>query len=353
MGEYARTLQELKTKAIRFWPMHLRERVALVSILPLLLKTQDKFLSVLILADAHPQAWKEFVDKSPEMAGSVFLKHLMVLSDLGWETLRKLLPLEQFFPDGEMRFVWQEATYSYTFQAYLHPTAGYRVAPQIAPPHLAKKAPLSSKMEDLIMLLLFGGSSIGNMLPEGYKEKCQIGSLIGLPELLQKFVKENYIRVSTQMRGQTSNALGQLAQNYVQEILAAELQGWKLRSGRIPGISHDDRKTETSFDLVALSPNNRYFAIEVGFQETTNSVIERKAGQAQARAALLHEKGYYICYVLDGAGNMDYREPACKIICDFSDCTVAFSEEEIRHLAKFLRETDTEENRNPAHGALE
>ena len=90
-----------------------------------------------------------------------------------------------------------------------------------------------------------------------------------------------------------------------------------------------------NFDLVAKSPFNKWFGIEVSYQVTTNSVIERKSGQAQPRAELLHKAGHKIAYVLDGAGNFE-REAALRTICKFSDCTVAFTPEQIKRLADFL-----------------
>jgi hypothetical protein len=89
--------------------------------------------------------------------------------------------------------------------------------------------------------------------------------------------------------------------------------------------------------IVAKSPSNQYVAIEVSFQVTTNSVIERKAGQARARAQLLREAGHRLAYVIDGAGNFD-RDAALRTICRYSDCTVAFTPEEINVLVEFLRE---------------
>lgn len=195
------------------------------------------------------------------------------------------------------------------------------------------------------MLLLHGATSLGDTLPDALKEKCLVGSLIGRPDELSKFVKQNYIRISRQLGGATSNAMGQIAQAYVLEVLHEELPGWKIGPGKIPGISHNAGKTETSFDIVAVSPNGIYFGIEVSFQFTTNSVIERKAREAQARAELLHQAGHYICYVIDGAGNINIRENAVRTICQFSDCTVAYSRAEIGHLALFLRQTDLNQRR--------
>ncbi|HEX8070552.1 MAG TPA: hypothetical protein VF546_11410 [Pyrinomonadaceae bacterium] len=337
MGKYARTLTELKSKAVRFWPREILEREASVSILPLLLKTQDKFISVLKLSDAAPDSWKKLVDVSDEMRGNIFLKHLMVLSDLGGEALNKLPPLREYFPDRKITYVWREATHEYQFQVIQDDVPLANAALRADGKSLLKGYPLNAKMEDVVMLLLHGASSIGDTLPDDVKNKCMIGSLIGAPEELDKFVRQNYIRISRQLGGATSNALGQIAQDYVMETLNKKLPTWSFtRNGKIPGVSHTGGKTETTFDIVAKSPDERYFGIEVSFQFTTNSVIERKAGQAQARQALVHAAGHHICYVIDGAGNIDVREAAANTICDYSDCTVALSQAEISELANFM-----------------
>ena len=101
-------------------------------------------------------------------------------------------------------------------------------------------------------------------------------------------------------------------------------------------VSVKTMAADTSFDIVAISPQGKCTAIEVSFQFTANSVIERKAGQAVARKDLLHAAGHKICYVLDGAGNINVRTAAVGTLCNNSDCTVALSRDEINHLAEFL-----------------
>ena len=221
MGKYARTLPELKAKAVRFWSREIIEREASVSILPLLLNTQDKFISVLNLSDAAPDSWKKLVDVSDEMKGNIFLKHLMVLSDLGGEALNKLPPLEAYFPDGKMTFVWREKTYEYKFQVIHEDVPLANSALRADGKNLLKGHKLNAKMEDTVMLLLHGAASIGDTLPEDIKNKCMIGSLIGEPEELDKFVRQSYIRISRIIGGATSNKLGQIAQDYVIEVLIA------------------------------------------------------------------------------------------------------------------------------------
>lgn len=77
--------------------------------------------------------------------------------------------------------------------------------------------------------------------------------------------------------------------------------------------------------------------MEVSFQVTTNSVIERKAGQAQARYNQIDKAGYKIAYVIDGAGNFQ-RDTALGTICRYSHCTVAFSQSELGVLCEFIRD---------------
>jgi hypothetical protein len=175
-------------------------------------------------------------------------------------------------------------------------------------------------------------------MPDLITEKCNVGVLIGNKQELEKFVKQRYIWVSRIICGATSNTMGQLAQDYVKELLQQALPEWDItRSGKIPGVSQNDGKTDIGFDVLAKSPTGKYVAIEVSFQFTTNSVIERKAGQAQARAQMVRGEGYHIAYVIDGAGNFE-RNAALSTICAYSDCTVALTPSEIAVLAKFLEE---------------
>lgn len=339
MSKYARTLAELREKAVLFWPREILEREASASILPLLLKTQDKFISILNLSDSAPDSWKRLVDVSDDIKGNLFLKHLMVLSDLGGEALNKLPPLKNYFKRGKMTYVWREKKYKYQFKAIHEKVPLANASLRADGKSLLKGYTLSDKMEDVIMLLLHGASSIGNTLPDDVKGKCLIGSLMGEPEELEKFVKQSYIRISRQVGGATSNALGQIAQDFVIEKLRKELPKWLfVRNGSLPGVSHTGGETETTFDVAATSPNGKHFGIEVSFQFTTNSVIERKAGQAEARSNMVHNAGHWICYVIDGAGNINIRAAATRAICNNSDCTVALSASEMKVLAEFMLE---------------
>jgi hypothetical protein len=338
MGTFNRTLDELKSKAVLFWPTELKKEAVEESVLPLLIESQDKFLSILKIADAHPEAWISALGTS-KLSGNLFLKHVMVLSDLGGEALNKIAPLGKHLRQEKLVYLWQEKEHTYSPTEGLTCKSLTNKALKVDGRSIALKSlPLNAKMKDIAMVLLYASQSLGNELPEDIASKCVLGSLIGKPDELELFVKQAYIRISRQIGGADANSLGQQAQKYVLNQLRKHLPDhWQLQSnGTLPGVSHNNQKTDSTFDIVAKSPNGKRFGVEVSFQFTTNSVIERKAAQAQARQQSVHQAGYLICYVLDGAGNINIRARASSTICDYSDCTVAFSEAEIKHLAQFM-----------------
>lgn len=208
------TVEELLQNAQLFWPPLLRAEVATLSILPHLLQTQDMFISTLNLSGKSPTVWKQVLEASEQLPAHLFLKHLMVLSDLGRETLSKVVPLTAYFPSGIMRYVWREEEHLYSFQYFNKPPKEAPLTNSVLKldnPDLIAGKMLTPAMEDIIMLLLYGATSIDDTLPGGYRDRCQIGQMIGEPDALKKFVQENYLRVSTQIRGQSANSSGQVA----------------------------------------------------------------------------------------------------------------------------------------------
>ena len=167
-------------------------------------------------------------------------------------------------------------------------------------------------------------------------DKCVVGSMLGDKPALDAFIRQRYLHVSRITGGATANRMGQLCQGYVAERLQAALPDWDFSARTVPGGSQNAGRTDTAFDLVAKGPAGQACAIEVSFQVTTNSTIERKAGQAGDRQRLLHQLGYKIAYVLDGAGNFQ-RRSALQTILAHSDCTVSFTDGELDRLADFLR----------------
>ncbi len=193
-------------------------------------------------------------------------------------------------------------------------------------------------------MLLFGSAyysvSENNQDTASTLARCEIGSYLGKPNDLNTFIKQRYIYVSRVTGGSKSNTLGQIAQNSVSEYIKQELGEKNITvklGGRLPNVTQTDETTGklTSFDIIVTN-GTKYVAVEVSFQVTTNSVIERKSGQAKSRYEQIENAGHKIAYVIDGAGNFQ-RQSAVGTICSYSHCTVAFSQRELNLLCEFIR----------------
>jgi hypothetical protein len=130
--------------------------------------------------------------------------------------------------------------------------------------------------------------------------------------------------------------LGHACEQYVEKFLQSYLNSnFELAGHNIEGISHND-KNLTNFDLVVKNKKNGIcFAIEISFQVTTNSVIERKSGLAQSRKEILNKNNHKVIYIIDGSGNFQRRN-AISTILKFSDLTVNFSDEGLIELVRFI-----------------
>lgn len=336
--KYRRTVSELRKLASMFWPSELSEEVAKLSVIPVLLKTQDDF--IVILSVPVPDLSNLFqVINASSFSGNLFLKHLVILADFGGEQLQRVNSnFEMLFPSGKMEYLWNGEPHTYTFQEL--PVSNLTNSKlSITSKKLLKERKFDKLLQDVAAILIFG-SACTNEVTADVLNKCEIGNYLGQSEELERFIKQRYIWVSRITMGSRANSLGQLAQQFVLEYLEKKLGDKDIEfqsNGNIPGVTHTDEQTNrpTTFDVV-VSKGNKHIAIEVSFQVTTNSTIERKAGQAQARYNQIDKAGYKIAYVVDGAGNFQ-RETALHTICRHSHCTVAFSRPELNVLCEFIR----------------
>lgn len=339
--KYRKTFEELEQAASKFWPSELSEMEAKLSIIPLLLKTQDQFISIISVETPNLDRLFEIVEAS-SLSANLFLKHLVILADYGGEMLQRVSnEFSALFPDGALRYMWRGKQRSYTFKALPNRKFSNKTL-KIDGKELLNTYPPDDLQKDAIALLLFGSAySDDNQEVAATLSKCEIGEYLGKPDELATFIKQRYIWVSRITGGATANNLGQIAQKFVAQYVLDNLglPNIKIKhGGRLPGVTHTDTATGrlTSFDLVATN-GIKHVAIEVSFQVTTNSTIERKAGQARARYEQMSRAGHKIAYVLDGAGNFQ-RETALRTICSHSHCTVAFSRSELDILCNFLRQ---------------
>ena len=337
--DYQRTVGELRKLASMFWPSELSKQEAELSVIPKLVETQDQFIAILSVGVSSLDGLFQIIDSS-NISANLFLKHLLVLSDFGGEMLQRLnSQFNSIFPLKKLNYLWNEQNYCYDFRVL--PVQGQLSNSKlgITGKKILENQSLSDLHKDIIAIVLFGSSFIDEKTAQ-ILTKCEIGNYIGLPDKLQKFIKQRYIWVSRITAGSQSNTLGQITQTFVKKYLEDNLNIPSVHikpNGHLPGISHtEDNTYQTTFDIVVFK-ENKYVAIEVSFQVTTNSVIERKAGQAKSRFEQIEALGYKMSYVLDGAGNFQ-RENALRTICSYSHCTVAFSSGELDVLCSFLKE---------------
>jgi hypothetical protein len=162
------TPTELRQRAALFWSSELTSREASASIIPLLLQTQGKFISLLDVADASPIAWRHVLGSTQNLSANVFLKHLMVLSDVGGELLKRLQPeLPRIFPDNTIHYIWRENDYEYIFKTPLQKFRMDNKSLCVDGERLSSPCPLSDTMEDVVMLILHGGMTCPHFMYQG------------------------------------------------------------------------------------------------------------------------------------------------------------------------------------------
>ena len=62
--KYKKTLEDLEKVAVKWWPKQLESEAAELSVIPKLLETQDKFISILKLAGGEPEQIFEVINAS-------------------------------------------------------------------------------------------------------------------------------------------------------------------------------------------------------------------------------------------------------------------------------------------------
>src|SRR4030042_1553678 len=157
---YQRTYEELEGLASKFWPAELSELEAKLSVIPLLLKTQDQFISILSVETPDLDKLFNIVEAS-SLPANLFLKHLVILADYGGEPLQRVSGgFERLFPEGRLNYYWQGKPHSYTFRSLPRPQFSNQSL-HIAGRHLVEQHPLDDLKKDVIALLLFGSAYSG------------------------------------------------------------------------------------------------------------------------------------------------------------------------------------------------
>lgn len=336
--KYNRTKDELEKFACKWWPDNLTRIQKDASVLPKLVSTQDKFISILVLSSQSTPSSIFDIMNSSSFSYNLFLKHLMVLTDFGSEPLQRInRDFSSYFPNKTFEYIINGEEITYCFKGLPVKGALTNHKMKTDAKNLQESIHDSDFYRDIITLLLYGANAKDDSLANVFS-KCTVGNLLGNQDQLKNYIKQRYLFVSRIIGGSQANDLGNAAQIFAESYFKKALgKSYYVKSnGHIPNISQNER-TLTTFDLV-IGHNNKYVGIEISFQVTTNSTIERKAGQAKARYEMVNKSGNYVAYIIDGAGNFQ-RSSALHTICDYSHCTVAYTIEEFKVLIDFIKES--------------
>lgn len=113
---YRKTFEELKQVASKFWPSELSEMEANLSVIPLLLKTQDQFINIISIDTPELENLFDLVGAS-SLPANLFLKHLVILADYGGEMLQRVNnEFATLFPNGKLNYLWKGTQRAYTFK---------------------------------------------------------------------------------------------------------------------------------------------------------------------------------------------------------------------------------------------
>ncbi len=208
-NNYNRSYSELEEKASLFWPRELSELEADLSAIPLLLNTQDQFITIISVDTPDLDRLFQVVDAS-SLSANLFLKHLVLLADVGGEPLKRISrEFRLLFPDGKLHYFRDGNALSYTFQA-LPQVKFSNTKLHIDGRYLAEAHALDNLKKDAIALLLFGSTHSNDedagqgdgKSAESILAKCEIGKYVGKPNKLSTFIKQRYIVDRSSPHGQ-------------------------------------------------------------------------------------------------------------------------------------------------------
>lgn len=338
---YQRNIEQLKKHAVNWWPQEIVDKQSTTSIIPLLVESQDDFISILSLYKDHNPTTLFTLIETSGMPANLFLKHLCVILDYGGEPIQRLgrefdniFSIDTSLNKRKMHIFLNAQEIIYSFEI-LPVKSLSNTKLKLDGDNLKSPHKLSPLYKDMIMILMYGAFSSSS--EHANLTACDMAARVGIKDVLDEYIKQRYIYVSKITGGAKANTSGQLLQKYVREFISNNLgEDYSVTSNGKILIHTDNGDIRSPFDIV-IKKGSKTIGIEISFQVTTNSTIERKAASAHNRLVDMHNNGYQIAYIIDGAGNFQ-RRAAVSLICEHSDCTVAFSNEELSLLCNWVRE---------------
>ncbi|MGO3724955.1 MAG: DpnII family type II restriction endonuclease [Staphylococcus equorum] len=183
---------------------------------------------------------------------------------------------------------------------------------------------------DIISILSFGYSSVEIGRFSSIKF-CKLSKFANNPDLLDQHLRYLPLNSSSQIKQLRAVNFGQQLEKLVLKKIASvqEKLGFEL--------SLDRRYFGQQFDLV-LEKSDKFVVIEIAFQETTNSTLERKGKQAKnGLYESINAKGNKLIYIVDGAGYFK-RIRALENLIEYSHFITNVSDEGLEDLIIFLED---------------
>lgn len=193
---YIRSVKELEKVGCKWWPKDVRDEAMKVSILQYLLDSQEKFISLLTLADKNkPEKLFNLLDAS-DFQYHLFLKHLALLTDVGSEPLQRFnTTFKELFPDNELEYVLGRKKYVCKFSVL--PIKGKLDNERMqidTKENLQVACKNENLTKDLIILLIYGAAST-TPRTAAVLYKCNAFEYLGQEELIiREGIKKNSYR---------------------------------------------------------------------------------------------------------------------------------------------------------------
>lgn len=159
---YERTIDELEGCACKWWPKEVRDEAQEISVLQILLDSQEKFISIMKLADKNDTAKLFNLIDAACFSYSLFLKHLVVLTDFGSEPLQRVnKDFDELFPDQKLTYDIGSGVIEYEFKTL--PVKGSLSNKRMkidSVENLSTEAPDKNLCKDIIMMLMYGAAAV-------------------------------------------------------------------------------------------------------------------------------------------------------------------------------------------------
>jgi len=326
--------ENLKKSGFWFWTKKIRSIKNEDSSLNELINTRDKFMEILE-NESLDTIVNSLLNPEKPLAVKLTITHLMRATDGSAELLDRIKDYVIFKKISKVTILKNGNTRDYNLKAI-----GTSFKKKLSNEEISKAQ--DGLAEDIITILLFG-SQFKEFQEFLTLKKLSLGKLIGDKKNLHSYFESLYLKVSRQASGISTAASGTGPQDVVEKKLQDYFKGnsniSKVSGSRIRGVGSDPNGQQ--FDLVYEIKKNgaasTFVAIEIAFQETTNSVIERKSKQAVQLFDVFNKKGHYLCFAVDGAGYFS-RSKATKDIIKHSHLTVTFQDQELEKLCKFIED---------------